>query len=167
MNRNLQSPSHLTEFAALSPEPSQPGVGFLLSKFFRFNKGKTHSMKHVRIMFIPANTVEAHLPEHCDWVISILALYIVNPRINSQPRYQLIWLIFIMVLLSSTRLLSWCFKIDCGHFLPHLFNLVICSYPGIKQCITNAVLEMLNQTRRGCQICRSCHALFWVFILYF
>jgi 1-phosphatidylinositol-3-phosphate 5-kinase len=47
MNRNLQSPSHLTEFAPLSPEPSQPGVGFLLSKFFGFNKGKTHSMEHV------------------------------------------------------------------------------------------------------------------------
>ncbi|KDR20319.1 1-phosphatidylinositol 3-phosphate 5-kinase isoform X2 [Zootermopsis nevadensis] len=39
MDRNLQSPSHLTEFAPLSPEPSQPGVGFLLSKFFKFNKG--------------------------------------------------------------------------------------------------------------------------------
>ncbi|KAJ9599195.1 hypothetical protein L9F63_010326, partial [Diploptera punctata] len=37
MNRNLQSPSQLTEFAPLSPEPSQPGVGFLLSKFFRFS----------------------------------------------------------------------------------------------------------------------------------
>jgi hypothetical protein len=60
MNRNLQSPSHLTEFAPLSPEPSQPGVGFLLSKFFGFNKGKTYSVEHVRVimaMLIPADTL--------------------------------------------------------------------------------------------------------------
>jgi 1-phosphatidylinositol-3-phosphate 5-kinase len=44
MNGNLQSPSHLTEFAPLSPEPSQPGVGYFLSKFFGFNKGKICSM---------------------------------------------------------------------------------------------------------------------------
>jgi hypothetical protein len=64
MNRNLQSPSHLTEFAPLSPEPSQPGVGFLLSKFFGFNKGKTHSMEHVRsimAMFILANPIYLHI----------------------------------------------------------------------------------------------------------
>jgi hypothetical protein len=50
MDKNLQSPSHLTEFAPLSPEPSQPSVGFLLSKFFRFNKGKTHSVEHLKII---------------------------------------------------------------------------------------------------------------------
>jgi hypothetical protein len=49
MNRNLQSPSGLTEFAPLSPEPSQPGVGFLLSKFFRLNRGKSHYMEHFNI----------------------------------------------------------------------------------------------------------------------
>lgn len=50
MDRNLQSPSHLTEFAPLSPEPSQPGVGFLLSKFFKFNKGTTHFVEHLKII---------------------------------------------------------------------------------------------------------------------
>jgi 1-phosphatidylinositol-3-phosphate 5-kinase len=50
MDKNLQSPSHLTEFAPLSPEPSQPGVGFLLSKFFRFNKGKTYSTEDFKII---------------------------------------------------------------------------------------------------------------------
>jgi len=49
MNRNLQSPSGLTEFAPLSPEPSQPGVGFLLSKFFRLNRGKSPYMEHFNI----------------------------------------------------------------------------------------------------------------------
>lgn len=49
MNRNLQSTSGLTEFAPLSPEPSQPGVGFLLSKFFRLNRGKSHYMDHFNI----------------------------------------------------------------------------------------------------------------------
>jgi hypothetical protein len=54
MNRNLQSPSGLTEFAPLSPEPSQPGVGFLLSKFFKLNRGKSH-MEHL-------NTTVLHVP---------------------------------------------------------------------------------------------------------
>jgi hypothetical protein len=49
MSRNLQSPSGLTEFAPLSPEPSQPGVGFLLSKFFKLNRGKTHYIEHFNI----------------------------------------------------------------------------------------------------------------------
>ncbi|XP_071447808.1 1-phosphatidylinositol 3-phosphate 5-kinase isoform X2 [Hetaerina americana] len=36
---NLQSPTKLTEFAPLSPEGRQPGVGFLLSKFFKIKRG--------------------------------------------------------------------------------------------------------------------------------
>ncbi|XP_067015555.2 1-phosphatidylinositol 3-phosphate 5-kinase [Anabrus simplex] len=39
MSRNLQSFSKLTEFAPLSPETDQPGVGLFLSKLFKFNKG--------------------------------------------------------------------------------------------------------------------------------
>jgi len=52
MNRNLQSSSGLTEFAPLSPEPSQPGVGFLLSRFFRLNRGKGHHMDHFNIIVL-------------------------------------------------------------------------------------------------------------------
>lgn len=40
MNKNMNSPSKLTEFAPLSPEESQPGVASLFSKFFNFTKGK-------------------------------------------------------------------------------------------------------------------------------
>uniref|UniRef100_V9IJF6 1-phosphatidylinositol-3-phosphate 5-kinase n=1 Tax=Apis cerana TaxID=7461 RepID=V9IJF6_APICE len=39
MNKNMNSPSKLTEFAPLSPEESQPGVASLFSKFFNFTKG--------------------------------------------------------------------------------------------------------------------------------
>ncbi|XP_014610416.1 PREDICTED: 1-phosphatidylinositol 3-phosphate 5-kinase isoform X2 [Polistes canadensis] len=38
MNKNMNSPSKLTEFAPLSPEESQPVVASLFSKFFNFNK---------------------------------------------------------------------------------------------------------------------------------
>ncbi|XP_069701423.1 1-phosphatidylinositol 3-phosphate 5-kinase isoform X2 [Periplaneta americana] len=63
MNRNLQSPSHLTEFAPLSPEPSQPGVGFLLSKFFKFNKGGP-----VTDFNAPSSTgVSPDMPVQTDW----------------------------------------------------------------------------------------------------
>lgn len=40
MNKNMNSPSKLTEFAPLSPEESQPVVASLFSKFFNFTKGK-------------------------------------------------------------------------------------------------------------------------------
>lgn len=43
MNQNPQSPTKLTEFAPLSPEDSQTGVGLYISKFFTFGKSKTHS----------------------------------------------------------------------------------------------------------------------------
>ncbi|KOC63940.1 Putative 1-phosphatidylinositol 3-phosphate 5-kinase [Habropoda laboriosa] len=39
MNKNMNSPSKLTEFAPLSPEESQPVVASLFSKFFNFTKG--------------------------------------------------------------------------------------------------------------------------------
>ncbi|OAD57576.1 Putative 1-phosphatidylinositol 3-phosphate 5-kinase [Eufriesea mexicana] len=38
MNKNMNSPSKLTEFAPLSPEESQPVVASLFSKFFNFTK---------------------------------------------------------------------------------------------------------------------------------
>ncbi|EZA56689.1 Putative 1-phosphatidylinositol-3-phosphate 5-kinase [Ooceraea biroi] len=38
MNKNMNSPSKLTEFAPLSPEESQPGVASLFSKFFNFTR---------------------------------------------------------------------------------------------------------------------------------
>lgn len=38
MNQNPQSPTKLTEFAPLSPEDSQTGVGLYISKFFTFGK---------------------------------------------------------------------------------------------------------------------------------
>ncbi|XP_046386822.1 1-phosphatidylinositol 3-phosphate 5-kinase isoform X2 [Ischnura elegans] len=38
---NLQSPTKLTEFAPLSPEGRQPGVGFLLSRFFKIKRGSS------------------------------------------------------------------------------------------------------------------------------
>lgn len=40
MNKNMNSPSKLTEFAPLSPEESQPVVASLFSKFFSFTKSK-------------------------------------------------------------------------------------------------------------------------------
>ncbi|XP_017877426.1 1-phosphatidylinositol 3-phosphate 5-kinase isoform X2 [Ceratina calcarata] len=39
MNKNMNSPSKLTEFAPLSPEESQPVVASLFSKFFNFTRG--------------------------------------------------------------------------------------------------------------------------------
>lgn len=38
MNKNLQSPTKLTEFAPLQPEEKQQGVGQFISKLFKLNK---------------------------------------------------------------------------------------------------------------------------------
>lgn len=38
MNKNLQSPTKLTEFAPLQPEEKQQGVGQFISKFFKLSK---------------------------------------------------------------------------------------------------------------------------------
>lgn len=38
MNKNLQSPTKLTEFAPLQPEEKQQGVGQFISKFFKLNR---------------------------------------------------------------------------------------------------------------------------------
>lgn len=63
MSRNLQSPSGLTEFAPLSPEPSQPGVGFLLSKFFKLNRGEL-----VTDFNAPSPAVvPSNIPVQADW----------------------------------------------------------------------------------------------------
>ncbi|XP_024937173.1 1-phosphatidylinositol 3-phosphate 5-kinase isoform X2 [Cephus cinctus] len=43
MNKNMNSPSKLTEFAPLSPEETQPVVASLFSKFFGFGKSATLS----------------------------------------------------------------------------------------------------------------------------
>jgi len=48
MNKNMNSPSKLTEFAPLSPEESQPVVASLFSKFFNF----TRSEYPVRVLII-------------------------------------------------------------------------------------------------------------------
>lgn len=38
MNKNLQSPTTLTEFAPLSPEPEDsPGITYLFTKLFKRN----------------------------------------------------------------------------------------------------------------------------------
>lgn len=41
MNKNLQSPTKLTEFAPLQPEEKQQGVGQFISKFFKLSKPTT------------------------------------------------------------------------------------------------------------------------------
>lgn len=38
MNKNLQSPTKLTEFAPLQPEEKQQGVGQFITKFFKLTK---------------------------------------------------------------------------------------------------------------------------------
>lgn len=38
MNKNLQSPTKLTEFAPLQPEEKQQGVGQFITKFFKLAK---------------------------------------------------------------------------------------------------------------------------------
>lgn len=38
MNKNLQSPTKLTEFAPLQPEERQQGVGQFISKFFKITR---------------------------------------------------------------------------------------------------------------------------------
>lgn len=38
MNKNLQSPTKLTEFPPLQPEEKQQGVGQFISKLFKLNK---------------------------------------------------------------------------------------------------------------------------------
>lgn len=38
MNKNLQSPTKLTEFAPLQPEEKQQGVGQFISKFFKLGR---------------------------------------------------------------------------------------------------------------------------------
>lgn len=44
MNKNLQSPTKLTEFAPLSPEPEEsPGITYLLTKLFK--RGSSSSGK--------------------------------------------------------------------------------------------------------------------------
>ncbi|XP_047111766.1 1-phosphatidylinositol 3-phosphate 5-kinase [Schistocerca piceifrons] len=43
MNKNLESPSKLTEFAPLSPETGQPGVSVFLSKLFKFSRSEATS----------------------------------------------------------------------------------------------------------------------------
>ncbi|XP_015119945.1 1-phosphatidylinositol 3-phosphate 5-kinase [Diachasma alloeum] len=43
MNKNMNSPTKLTEFAPLSPENNQPVVASLFSKFFSFGKSATGS----------------------------------------------------------------------------------------------------------------------------
>lgn len=51
MNKNMNSPSKLTEFAPLSPEESQPGVASLFSKFFNFTKGKIFCLLYLLYYF--------------------------------------------------------------------------------------------------------------------
>lgn len=41
MNKNLQSPTKLTEFAPLQPEEKPQSVGQLISSFFKINKSTT------------------------------------------------------------------------------------------------------------------------------
>ncbi|KAG8233388.1 hypothetical protein J437_LFUL013168, partial [Ladona fulva] len=57
---NLQSPTKLTEFAPLSPESRQPGVGFLLSKFFKIKRGTNQDTASS----IPRVSSKSSIPEN-------------------------------------------------------------------------------------------------------
>lgn len=50
MNKNMNSPSKLTEFAPLSPEESQPVVASLFSRFFNFARSQ-YLLTTVRYLF--------------------------------------------------------------------------------------------------------------------
>jgi len=55
MNKNMNSPSKLTEFAPLSPEESQPVVASLFSKFFNFTRSQYSEIQmllYTQIQFI-------------------------------------------------------------------------------------------------------------------
>lgn len=47
MNKNMNSPTKLTEFAPLSPEESQPVVASLFSKLFGFSKGDIYIFTYI------------------------------------------------------------------------------------------------------------------------
>ncbi|XP_076663610.1 1-phosphatidylinositol 3-phosphate 5-kinase fab1 isoform X2 [Andrena cerasifolii] len=63
MNKNMNSPSKLTEFAPLSPEESQPVVASLFSKFFNF----TRSSQNVDDSTISSNNEEQSSSDSDSW----------------------------------------------------------------------------------------------------
>ncbi|XP_012274493.1 1-phosphatidylinositol 3-phosphate 5-kinase isoform X2 [Orussus abietinus] len=65
MNKNMNSPSKLTEFAPLSPEGSQPVVASLFSKFFGFAKNAPAS--HDETMISPDNDDRSSSGESESW----------------------------------------------------------------------------------------------------
>ncbi|XP_076246604.1 1-phosphatidylinositol 3-phosphate 5-kinase fab1 [Calliopsis andreniformis] len=63
MNKNMNSPSKLTEFAPLSPEESQPVVASLFSKFFNF----TRSSQNVDDSTVSSNNDEQSSSDSESW----------------------------------------------------------------------------------------------------
>ncbi|XP_066582542.1 1-phosphatidylinositol 3-phosphate 5-kinase isoform X2 [Prorops nasuta] len=64
MNKNMNSPSKLTEFAPLSPEENQPGVASYFSKFFNFSRS-TNNQNLETNDFTPNE--EQSLPDSESW----------------------------------------------------------------------------------------------------
>lgn len=60
MNKNLQSPTKLTEFAPLQPEEKQQGVTQFISKIFKLNRSTNNTEHHVNV---PENSSEKLLQE--------------------------------------------------------------------------------------------------------
>lgn len=63
MNKNMNSPSKLTEFAPLSPEESQPVVASLFSKFFNFTRNSSSTNESV----VSSNNDERNSSDSDSW----------------------------------------------------------------------------------------------------
>ena len=76
MNKNINSPTKLTEFAPLSPEVSQPVVASLFSKFFGFGKSKC------ALVFLPFYLIFMYLKWQISYAIDIYATSFLSATFN-------------------------------------------------------------------------------------